>query len=473
MNNLKFNFALNEMQEKAKKLVGESIVINAPTGSGKTEAILLAIPENSNVSYMLPTITSCNFMFQRLCKDFDNIDVVLKTSLKSEKRLVKDPIFRIAIHAPDAPLISFFKTKQKSLREVLVLDELDNYPEMVKTVLIEYINMFKPQTIVASATLDDNLKECFKTFKTINYNVDLKLIKHKIDIIDDIENIKHIINNNKDKRIGIICNSIRNMENIKYELDGINLLFHHSQLTNYEKLQNENKLFEGDFKVCLSNDLISYSVDIDFDILIMELSDNMSLNIQRMGRNNRKNRNISYKNLYLINPNCLCTPPFISEYEQFECFSKFEKILTYNQVQKMRNELEIKELPSLEDIQSHYEKCKNDGLEFTLRPSPLEFLVYCDFVLTTWENGKKIEKTIKTEKSFKFNEIPFSYSPYENEENYKIDLKTILHIKGDEYTIKYRKENKFYLEEFNDISYSARDFEEYDDYNEYNDYDEY
>lgn len=66
MKNLKFNFALNEMQKESKELIGQNIVLNAPTGSGKTEAILLNLKDNEHYYYFLPTITSCIFMFNRL-----------------------------------------------------------------------------------------------------------------------------------------------------------------------------------------------------------------------------------------------------------------------------------------------------------------------------------------------------------------------------------------------------------------------
>ena len=55
-------FILNKMQEKAYQNQGKNIVFNAPTGSGKTEAVLLSIPQGKTVSFLLPTITSSIFM---------------------------------------------------------------------------------------------------------------------------------------------------------------------------------------------------------------------------------------------------------------------------------------------------------------------------------------------------------------------------------------------------------------------------
>ena len=44
-------FKLNKMQETAYRNKGKNLVFNAPTGSGKTEAVLLSIEEGKNVTF--------------------------------------------------------------------------------------------------------------------------------------------------------------------------------------------------------------------------------------------------------------------------------------------------------------------------------------------------------------------------------------------------------------------------------------
>lgn len=43
---MKFKFDLNAMQKQALQYKGKNIILNAPTGSGKTEAFLLNIQEH-------------------------------------------------------------------------------------------------------------------------------------------------------------------------------------------------------------------------------------------------------------------------------------------------------------------------------------------------------------------------------------------------------------------------------------------
>ena len=108
-----------------------------------------------------------------------------------------------------------------------------------------------------------------------------------------------------------------------------------------QEMKTKKKLFNGDYKVCISNDIISYSVDINFDTMFMEPSDRTATNIQRMGRCNRYNQEINDKtNLYIL-PD-LYTPPFMDGWDKREECEKFaEQKFYYKDIEKMRQELPL------------------------------------------------------------------------------------------------------------------------------------
>lgn len=424
---LEKKFKLNKMQEEALKSVGENLIFNAPTGSGKTEAILLSIPEGKKVSYLLPTITSSIFMYRRLAES-GLFNVEVKTSLLKEKALGKG-LLNIQIHTPDLALLDFLEKGENSLSEVVVMDELDNYPSMVKRVLLEYIKA-NPETqyIVASATLDNELLDAFKDFKKIDYKTDLDFIKFRTDSFEfdskNVEDLKEIINSvSKNKKIGFIFNSIDNMETFKEEYAPLfldengelydDVVFQHSALDVDKRNENEKRLFDKDFKICISNDIISYSVDIDFDIMFLECSDRKATNIQRLGRCNRYNQMLDKEktNVYVIQD--MYAPIFIDSFDKYaeeEIFAKTE--LNYQDIEKMRKELDLEKIPSLEKVNDFIEERKRMGLEPSLREVPVTFEIEKEeevYNKKTKSFSKEIKKYhIKPN----MNVIPYSFTPY-------------------------------------------------------------
>mgnify|MGYP001004674056 CR=1 FL=1 len=310
-------FQLNEIQKQSAEKVGKNLIIDAPTASGKTEAILLSIPEGSKVTWMLPTITSCTFMYRRLCHDFNNLNITVNTSTLTEERILSDRFTTINIITCDPLMISYMRSYveeglyKQTTESVLVLDEIDNYPVKVRTALKHYIsNIDLDQVILASATLDEELKSIKKDFSTIKFSHISNKIRYKSFSIDGYNKVDKIIKENyKKKKIGIICNCITYMEHIASRLqeklglnceEDMNIIYHHSGLPNEIKLENEKRLFEKDYDLLISNDLISMSVDVDLDILIMDWSDKLNVNIQRMGRLNRRGKKANFTNLYIV-----------------------------------------------------------------------------------------------------------------------------------------------------------------------------
>lgn len=249
-------FSLNEIQRKAVERVGKNLIIDAPTASGKTEAILLSIPEGSKVTWMLPTISACTFMYRRLCHDFNNLNVKVATSVMEEERFVSDDFITITIITCDPMMVEYVKSIvsenkiTKTTDEVLVLDEIDNYPTKVRTVLKHYMkNVDLKQVVLASATLDEEIRINKNDFEVIKFSKISNKIRYKVETIDYYDEIVKnvIIPNYKKKKIGVILNSISEMETLsdfikRYMklncMEDMNIIYHHSGLANEIKFEN-------------------------------------------------------------------------------------------------------------------------------------------------------------------------------------------------------------------------------------------
>jgi CRISPR-associated endonuclease/helicase Cas3 len=131
--------------------------------------------------------------------------------------------------------------------------------------------------------------------------IDTTMNRHSIKVIKDevnCEYIEKLYNNNK---ILVICNTVKKAQEIYKSLqanqvDNINLL--HSRFILNDRKDKEKRIKElGDKKstgsgLWISTQIVEASLDIDFDVLITELSDLAGL-FQRMGRCYR-NRGIDH-----------------------------------------------------------------------------------------------------------------------------------------------------------------------------------
>lgn len=437
-------FSLNEIQRKAIYNIGKNLIFDAPTASGKTEAILLSIDEGSNVTWMLPTISACTFMYRRLCHDFRNLNVKVSTSTMEEERFVKEGLTRINIITCDPFMVDYIRefvtnnNCKQTTDEVIVLDEIDNYPVKVRTALKHYMkNISLKQIVLASATLDDELKEVKRDFNLIKFSKVSNKIRYKsLTLSGYKEAIEKVIKPNyRQKRIGVISNCVKYMEYMRdmiKEMMGVdcyedmNVIYHHSSLPNEIKFENERKLFEGEYDLLVSNDLVSMSVDVDLDILIMDWSDKMNVNIQRMGRLNRKGKRVTFKNLFVIDDGIY--PPFIKRdiakylLEDLELEEGSSRIITSDLISEWSERIELEDY-SFNDLVSDVKYAIDHDEEILLRDVPLVFRYEEIRTVQKRKKGKKIEaerKLMTVDK--RMNSIPWVWDTPCSEEDGEKDL---------------------------------------------------
>ena len=441
---IKGKFEINEIQNKAVYNRGKNLIFDAPTASGKTEAILLSIEEGSNVTWMLPTISACTFMYRRLCHDFKHLNVQVSTSTMEETRFVKEGLTRINIITCDPFMVDYMReyvtsgNRKQTTDEVLVLDEIDNYPVKVRTALKHYIkNVYLEQVVLASATLDDELKEVKDDFELIQFSKISNKIRYKPLTLEGYrEAVINVIKPNyRKKKIGVISNCVKYMENMKdiiQEIMGVdchedmNVIFHHSSLPNEVKFENERRLFEGEYDLLISNDLVSMSVDVDLDILIMDWSDKLNVNIQRMGRLNRKGKRVTFKNLFIIDDGVY--PPFIdrniaeSLLYDLELSNGTSKIITSDLVSEWSDMIELEDY-SFDNLVEDVKYAINHDEEILLRDVPLVFRYEEIRTVQKRKKGKQIEaerKLMTVDK--KMNSIPWVWDTPCSEEDGEKDL---------------------------------------------------
>lgn len=332
------NVSYNELQEFCIKNTDSNLIVTAPTGMGKTEAGLLWCGDNK-CFFVLPLKTAINAMYGRikdLCgKDFKERVALVHSDMKSyylEDSIIngknydfvyaqysKQLSLPITVCTPDQ--IFDFALKYAGYEYKLavasyskfIIDEIQMYsPDVLAAVIyaIKMIHTLGGKVAVLTATLPPFVKnELEKIFgedvKTADFS-DKGKLKHNVKVqekalqSDDIIKIFNDTKCDKVKKYLVVCNSIdiANKMYLKLKNSEINadINLFHSNFTKNDRKDKENEILKASEKpnesmnipeIWISTSVVEASLDIDFDILITELSDLFSL-FQRFGRVNRR-----------------------------------------------------------------------------------------------------------------------------------------------------------------------------------------
>ena len=315
----------NELQEYMINNSESNIITIAETGMGKTEAGLLWIGNNKGF-FTLPLKTALNAMYQRISKG------IIKSEIENRIGLLHSDTLSEYINRDDGEntLDEYYnKTKQLSLPLTIctldqlfdfvfryrgfesklatlsyskvVIDEVQMYsPDLISYLVVglSYISKLGGKFAILTATLPpvvvDLLKQEGIEFiepKTFTNN---SRIRHSVNVIHkQLNSIEKILELYKDNKVLVICNTVKQAQKLYNELlnektiDNINL-FHSSFIKKHRKKKEEQILEVGNRHsnikgVWITTQVVEASLDIDFDILITELSDLNGL-FQRFGR---------------------------------------------------------------------------------------------------------------------------------------------------------------------------------------------
>ena len=352
----------NELQKFMIYNQNENVVVVAQTGYGKTEAGLLWIGNNKGF-FTLPLRVAINAIFDRVKNQIvigllhsDFREIYIEDIKKKEKNNLEkmdndelfmymdktkqlslpltvctiDQLFDFVFRAPGFEL----KVATLSYSKV-VIDEIQMYSTDLLAYLIyglKYITDFGGKFAIMTATLPgiitDLLKKEEMEFVTTEPFINDKK-RHNIKVLKDTINAEFIKENYKDNKILVVCNTVKKSKQIYEDLKNLGieckeLALLHSRFIKKDRAKKEKEISEfanpKRFKqsvkkerksknifengIWIGTQVVEASLDLDFDILITELSDLNGL-FQRMGRCYRNREILDEKyNCYVFTEEC-------------------------------------------------------------------------------------------------------------------------------------------------------------------------
>lgn len=324
-----YDFQLQSINELSR---GYSLILMAPTGSGKTEVAIVSFIHNRNKSlpsqmiYSLPTRTLINNLSERI-KNYAKIGNLI-TSFHHGKRkesvLFNEDIILTTIDQTvgayvctplSAPISRGNILAGAVSSAFLVFDEVHTFDPtrglQTCITLIEHSSKLGLPFAIMSATIPDPLidkikKITGKKIKTIKVEdeSEIKSRKNRTVILHtkhlkenkkiSIKEILEIYNSSKDKKLIIICNTVDRAQQIYQELIKIKkldsrVILIHSRFLEEDRKEKEKLLQEllskesKESVILVSTQVIEVGMDISSNTMISELAPIDSL-IQRAGR---------------------------------------------------------------------------------------------------------------------------------------------------------------------------------------------
>ena len=331
MRNLSFD-KLRDFQEQLSTF-HNSVLVEIPTGEGKTEGSLLwaikNIPNNySKIIYTLPTQTTSNKLYERVQDLFDKercglihssakiylerkyeeengeIDEVFKSDFLLSKSFNKP----VTVSTIDSLLKYFINIGRFNIatrnyfNSVVIIDEVHVYDFKLMGFLKRFLELckeFEVPVCLMSASIPDSIKRLLgiEHYPVITQSALFEkkanqIYKKEMNLDDDLESVVRTYR--EGKKVLVIRNTVKSATQTYKTLKDMgveNIVLYHSTFKKRDRTRKEDLIFEKlDAKepfILVATQIVEISLDIDFNVMF---TDNAPIDalIQRFGRVNRK-----------------------------------------------------------------------------------------------------------------------------------------------------------------------------------------
>lgn len=298
-------------------LKGKNVIIQSPTASGKTEAVIAPVIErllNSSfaspaVLYICPTRALVYDIFERLIQQVSDLQLTMAIRTGEIRQFNPENPQDILLTTPES-LDSMLCRNQKNLENIehVILDELHllhgTYRgDQLRIDLhrLQKILHHQPQYSALSATFknpDKIASQYFTPYEVIKIEGQREL-EYKIIKIENLSTYSELLSyfkNSGIKKVLFFCNSRAQTEEIGQLLKSIQIwpkesvFVHHGSLGKYERLVAEKEFKKRRNAICVSTMTLEVGIDIgDIDMIsLVGPPPSVSSLLQRIGRGNRR-----------------------------------------------------------------------------------------------------------------------------------------------------------------------------------------
>lgn len=312
---------LRDFQRKAEEAADRDVLwLRAPTGTGKTEALLLWAGHTERILYLLPTQATVNAMWKRLRRLYGDDRVALahgRASYMVRKESDEDPLDArlfgsvfakpITVATLDQYILAHLHGRhweeRRSLarRATVIVDEIHAYEPYTLGLLLEALDREPPARLaLASATLPDSLLKLFPVGTLIKAEPDLwARRRHRVELrpgqlLEDGLQIA-LESANSGRSVLVVANTVRDAQafyrRLRDEVHWPKRALLHARFILRDRQVKEDLIGSPEpGLIAVTTQVVEVSLDISYDVLVTEIAPVDAL-VQRMGRANRKGEN--------------------------------------------------------------------------------------------------------------------------------------------------------------------------------------